>query len=92
LHNRPVYADTTTLRGFWYDGENGQKSDWIFGNMENIYQGNFINGYMASDENTECPTDTHDWMELWNKEWKTNSDVKVECYEKDDGEFQILIH
>jgi len=54
----------------------------MIGSFSNIEKGKFTTGYLKNEEFVECPTDTNDWREVIDNEWKTNLNATLTDYSK----------
>jgi len=78
LNGMPYYVDNQKRYAIWFDGI----GEWYIGYHSRVEDGTFNIGFFQNDEFIDCPTDTNDWREYFDGEWKTNSNAKLHC-EKD---------
>ena len=75
---RPFFVNDAVNRAIWFENID-DNPDWVVGDKDNIVNGQEIYGFLRSDEDTPCPTDTSDWRDVRNGEWLNNPDAKLEC-------------
>jgi len=78
LNTMPYYVDNEKRYAIWFDGI----YEWFIGLLSELEEGKFRSGLFHNDEIVECPTDTNDWQEYVDGEWKTNLNVSLTDFSK----------
>jgi len=72
----PYYVDNERKYAIWFN----RYDDWMIGYYSNAKEGK--DGFIRNNEYVACPTDTTDWREYYNGEWKINLNARLTEYSK----------
>ena len=86
VNGRPIYIGENDTYAIWFDGDSGTDADWTIGPLENLDDGKYTWGIMASNHDAECPVGNTIWDEAANGKFNQNPNILVTCTIKDASE------